>query len=140
MDSYLYGDQTYSVRHPKLDSQRSKLIKCILSIPENLEKGQLQQELFFIQKMCAAHFSFEEMEMNKDCYADFEEHSMAHRELYKNLSLLSRTFEDNIGAGRKLKRFLLEWFEKHTIEHDKRYLQFCQLKKIRGKNYSYTAS
>lgn len=140
MDSYLYGDQTYSIRHPKLDSQRSKLIKCILSIPENLDHEHLRQELLFIQKMCASHFSFEELEMNKDCYSDFNEHSTNHRELYQNLSLLSRSLVDSIGAGRKLKRFLLEWFENHTKDHDKKYLQFCQLKKIRGKNLSCAAS
>lgn len=140
MDSYLYGDETYSIRHPKLDSQRSKLIKCILSIPEDLDFNQMKQELLFIQKICANHFSYEELEMNKDCYSEFTSHAEDHRMFYKKLSSVSNKLVDSIGAGRKMKRFLLEWFERHTMEHDKKYLQFCQLKKIRGKNLAFSAS
>lgn len=140
MDSYTYGDQTYSIRNPKLDKQRSQLIKRILTIPENLSKDQVQQELLFVKKFCSSHFTYEEMEMFNDSYPKSKEHIQHHRELYKEISRFSNTLVDSMGSGRKLKRFLLNWFDDHTLNHDKKYLEFCQLRLVRDKEFLFNAS
>ncbi len=128
MHTLTYGDHALSIRDPKLDSQRSKLIKVILTIPDNLNQDQLKHEAPFIQKICIDHFSYEELSMSKDNYPLLKAHSEQHLNVQKEINHFSNMSVENtgVGTGRRLKRYLLSWFDEHSEEYDQKYLEFRQ--------------
>ncbi len=120
-DKYLLGDQIIDNEHQIFAHLINKLI---MAVNDKKSNKYLERLVLEVQKYGEFHFVSEENYMMDIGYYDLQEHQKQHVLLIEKFSrsqsyieLGEKTYEDFIF-------FLIDWFRHHTINQDKKIVDF----------------
>lgn len=118
----------YSVNNDILDDQHKKLFRIFGKLSGALKSGQIGISVplgIELETYTLFHFNAEEHEMEKQKYPQLDQHRKEHEKFKEYLrEFKDKTAAHDAGALKELEDFLENWFKKHVLVFDKKYVSY----------------
>ncbi|GMT48715.1 MAG: hypothetical protein IEMM0008_0254 [bacterium] len=123
---FMVWDDSFSVNVKSIDRQHKRLVDILNNLYTALsigkDKNVLKEILTSLTRYTKIHFTYEESQMKKADYPDFQEHIKEHEKLLGEVSHFQEMFnEGKTDLSKDILVFLQDWLTDHIKVTDKKY-------------------
>jgi hemerythrin len=125
-------DDRYRIGVDRIDLQHEKLVGLLNDLYEAMHAGEgreaLSRVLTGLTRYVQTHFSFEEQMMRERGYPGFSAHREKHEKMTRKVMEIQEAFEKgDIISPVQVSNFLKGWLQKHIMETDRKFGDFCRI-------------